>query len=82
MEDGVDVESAGRFFCEANAVIANAEAQLDGVAFELLDVALAGLGEVMEGSEDAHSGLAVDAADIARAGGVKMIFFTPVPVSG
>jgi len=64
MEDGVNVESTGRFFCEVDAVIADAEAQLSGVAFELLDVTLAGLGEAMEGGEDAHGSLAVDAADV------------------
>jgi hypothetical protein len=42
VQDGVNVESAGRVLDEADAVVADAQAQIVGVAFELLDVALAG----------------------------------------
>jgi hypothetical protein len=62
---GVDVEGVRRFFREANAVVADAEPQLAGVALQLLDVALARLREAVESREDAHCRIAVDLADIS-----------------
>lgn len=52
------------FFGEADAVVADAESQLARVSLQLLDVAVARLGEAVETGEDAHGGVAVDAADI------------------
>jgi hypothetical protein len=67
--DGVDDEGVLRFFGEADAVVADAEAKLFGVALQLLDVAFSGLGEAVEGGENAHGGGAVDAADIGAGRG-------------
>jgi hypothetical protein len=47
MEDRMDAQGAARFFGEADAVVADAKAQLAGLSLELLDVALVGLGETM-----------------------------------
>jgi hypothetical protein len=66
--DGVDDEGVVGFFGEADAVVADAEAKLFGVALELLDVALAGLGEAVESGENPHGVGAVDAADIGAWG--------------
>ncbi len=83
MQDGVNVECAGRVLDEADAVIADAQAQIVGVAFELLDVALAGTGEAVQRGEDAHGGLAVDAAHVgARGWGEDDLFHAREPVSG
>jgi hypothetical protein len=60
----MDAEGVVGFFSEAEAVIADAEAQLSGLSLKLLDVALAGLGEAMERGEDAHGGVAVETADV------------------
>ena len=69
MADGVDDEGVLRLFGEADAVVADAEAEFFGVALQLLDVALAGLGEAVEGGENPHGVGAVDAADIGAGGG-------------
>jgi hypothetical protein len=69
VQDGVNVERAGRVFDEADAVVANAQSQLASVAFELLDVALAGAGEAIQCGEDAHGAVAVDAAHIGALAG-------------
>jgi hypothetical protein len=83
VEDGVNVEGAGRVLDEADAIVADAQAQIVGVALELLDVALAGAGEVVERGEDAHGGVAVDAAHIgARGWGEDDLFHAREPVSG
>ena len=47
MLDGGDVQGIAEVV-EADAVVADAQAQIVGVAFELLDVALAGAGEAVE----------------------------------
>jgi hypothetical protein len=47
----VDDEGVVGFFGEADAVVADAEPKLFGVALQLLDVAFAGLGEAMEGAQ-------------------------------
>jgi len=52
VQDGVNVECAGRVLDEADAVVADAQAQIVGVALELLDIALAGAGEVVERGEN------------------------------
>jgi hypothetical protein len=67
--DGVDDESVVGFFGEADAVVSDAEAKLFGVALQLLDVALAGLGEAVEGGQNPHGVGAVDAADIGAGWG-------------
>jgi hypothetical protein len=64
MADGMDAEGVVRFFRETDAVVADAEAQLAGLSLELLDIALTGLGEAKECGEDAHGGVAVEAADV------------------
>jgi hypothetical protein len=65
MADGMDAEGVVRFFGEAHAVIADAETQLARLSLEFFNVALAGLGEAMQYSEDAHGGIAVETADIS-----------------
>ena len=57
MADGMDVEVVVGFFGKAHAVVANAKAQLAGLPFEFLDVALASLGEAMKHGEDARGSL-------------------------
>src|SRR5437867_12885209 len=64
MTDRMDVQGTGRFFGEADAVVADAETQLGGLPLELFDIALVGLGEAMERLEDAPGGVAVETADI------------------
>ncbi len=64
MADGMDAQGAAGSFCEADAVVADAEAQLAGLSLELLDVALVGFGKAMECFEDAHGGVAVETADV------------------
>src|SRR5947209_16944058 len=64
MTDTMDAQGTGRFFGEADAVVADAETQLGGLPLELFDIALVGLGEAMERFEDAHGGVAVETADI------------------
>ena len=61
---GVDDEGVLRLFGEADAVVADAEPEFFGVALELLDIAFAGLGEAVEGGENPHGRLAVDAAHV------------------
>ena len=60
----MDAQGVFRFFGEANAVVANAEAQLARLSLELFDVAFASLSETMERREDAHGSVAVETADI------------------
>lgn len=64
MSHGVDEEGVLRFFGEADAVVADTQPQVTGVTLDLLDVAFAPLGEAMESGEDAHGGVAIDAAEI------------------
>ena len=66
MQDGVNEDGSRRLFVEADAVVADAEAEFAGVALQLLDVAFAGAGEAIESGENAHGGLAVDAAHVGR----------------
>jgi hypothetical protein len=66
--DGVNDEAVVGFFGKADAVVSDAEAEFFGIALELLDVSLAGLGEAVEGGENPHSVGAVDAADIGAGG--------------
>ena len=60
----MDAEGVVRFFGEADAVVTDAEAQLAGLSLELLGVAFAGFSKAKEYGEDAHGGIAVEAADI------------------
>lgn len=64
MTDGMDAQNVVQFFSETNAIVANAKAQLAGLSLELLGVALARLGETMEGEEDTHGGVAVETPDV------------------
>ena len=48
MADGVDDVGVVRFFGEADAVVTDAKTELFGIALQLLDVSLAGLGEAVE----------------------------------
>ena len=83
MQDGVNVEGAGRVLDEADAIVADAQTQIVGVAFELLDVALAGAGEAVQRGENAHGGVAVDAAYVGTRGwGEDDLFHVREPVSG
>jgi len=65
MTDGMNVQSVVGFFGEANSVIADAEAQFAGLSLELLDIALACLGETKERGEDAHGGVTVEPPDVS-----------------
>jgi hypothetical protein len=47
----------------------SAQSQLASVAFELLDVALAGAGEAIQCGEDAQGGVPLDAAHIGALAG-------------
>ncbi len=60
----MDDEGVVGFFGEANAVVSDAKAKLFGVALEFLNIALASLGEAVEGGENPHGVGAVDATDI------------------
>ena len=71
----MDDEGVVGFFGEAEAVVADAEPQLFGVALQLLDVALASLGEAVQGGQNPHGVGAVDAADIGAGRGVQSISF-------
>jgi hypothetical protein len=62
MTDGVDAEGVVRLFGEADAVVTDAKAQFAGLSLELLDVALASLGEAKERGEDARGGVAAETA--------------------
>jgi hypothetical protein len=65
MENGVDAESVGLLFGEAHAVFADAQAQF------------AGLSEAVQRGEDAHSGLAIDTANVSLSGDSKDNFLHP-----
>ena len=67
--DGVNDEGVVRLFGEADAVVSDAEPEFFGVALELLDIALAGLGEAVQGGKNPHGVGAVDAADIGAGRG-------------
>jgi len=69
--DGVNSESVGMLLGEAHAVVADAQAQFAGLSMELLDIALTGLREAVQRGEDAHSGLAVNAANVSLRGDGK-----------
>ena len=60
----MDAQDVIRLFREANAVVANAKSQLARLSLKLFDVALASLSEAMERGKDAHSGVAVQAANV------------------
>ena len=60
-----------RFLGEANTVVADAKAQLGGVALQLLDIALAGFGEAVESSEDAHRHIAINLPNVGSRGSSK-----------
>jgi hypothetical protein len=64
MTDGMNAEGVIRFFGEADAVVADTEAQLAGLSLELLDVALASLGEAKKCGKDAHGGVAIETTDV------------------
>lgn len=64
MTDGVDKKDIAGFLGKADAVVADPKAQFAGLSPELLNVTLAGLSEAMECGEEAHSGVAVETADI------------------
>ena len=64
--DGVDDEGVLRLFGEADAVVADAKAELFGIALQLLDVSFAGLGEAVESGKNPHG---VGAADIGAGWG-------------
>lgn len=48
MQDGVNVECAGRVLSEADEIVADAWAQIVGVALELLDISPTGAGDVVQ----------------------------------
>jgi hypothetical protein len=75
--NGMDAQRVVGFFGETHAVIAHAKAQLANLSLQLLDVPLASLGEAMDGKEDAHGGVAVEAADGGAGALGPAIFFTP-----
>lgn len=78
MQDGVNVNSAGRVFDEADSVVADPQTQLASFSLKPLNIAIAGASEAIQRREYAHGRLAVDTSHIARADGVKTTFFTPL----
>jgi len=64
MADGMDAQGVVRFCGEADAVVADAEAQLAGLSLEFFEVALARFGEAKERAEDAHGSIAIETADV------------------
>ncbi len=80
MQDGVNVERAGRVFDEADAVVADAQAQLAVLPSSFL---MSPSPVRAKRSSAVRMRMAVSRSmrrTSARAGGVKMIFFTPGPV--
>jgi hypothetical protein len=71
MEDGVEAESVGMLFGEAHAVFADAQARFAGLSLQFLHIAFAGLGEAVQRGEDAHTGLAIDTANVSLSGDGK-----------
>lgn len=71
VEDGVDAKRVGMLFGEAHAVVADAQAQFAGLSLEFLHIAFAGLSEAVQRGEDAHSGLAIDTANVSLSGDGK-----------
>ena len=71
MKDGVDAESVGMLFGEAHAVVADAQAHFAGLSLEFLQIAFAGLSEAVQRGGDAHSGLAIDTANVSLSGDGK-----------
>ena len=67
----MDEQGVGRFFGKADAVIADAEPQLAGVALQLLDVALACLRKTVESGEDTHGSVPIDLANVDSRRGSK-----------
>lgn len=71
VEDGVDAEDVGMFFGEADAVVADTQAQFAGLSLKLLHVTFAGLRKAVKRGEDVHGSLAVDAANVCLSGDGK-----------
>lgn len=71
MKDSVNAESVRILFGEADAVVADAQAQFAGLSLELLHIAFAGLSKAVQRGEDAHGSLAVDAAHVSLSGDGK-----------
>ena len=81
VQDGVNVERAGRVFDEADAVVADAQAQLARCC--LASFLMSPSPVRAKRSSAVRMRMAVSRSmrrTSARAGGVKMIFFTPGPV--
>ncbi len=68
MANGVNVQRVGRFFGEANSIIADAQTIFFRFALQLLDVAFSRLRKPMKSSKDSHGRFAVDAANVGTRG--------------
>ena len=64
MTNGMDAERVRGVFGEAQAAVADTQAQFAGFSLKLLDIAFARLGETVERIEDTHGHLAVQTADV------------------
>lgn len=64
MPHGMDVQRAAGFFREANAIVADPQAQFAFLIPELSDIALAGFSETMKSGEDSHGCVAVKPANV------------------
>jgi uncharacterized OsmC-like protein len=71
MEDGVNAENVGMFFGKTHAVVANAQAKFAGLSPELFHIAFTGCSKAVQRSQDAHCGLAIDAAHVSLSGDSK-----------
>ena len=71
MQNGVNVNSAGRVFDEADSVVADPQTQLASFSLKPLNIAIAGASEAIQRREYAHGRLAVDTSHIGARGWSK-----------
>lgn len=73
----------GGFSTKRTRIVTDAQAQIVGVALELLGIALASAGEMVQRGENAHGRVAVDAAHVGvRGWSEDDLFHAQKPVSG
>jgi hypothetical protein len=65
MTDGMNAQGVAGFFGEADAIVANAEAQFAGLSLELSHITLAGLRKPVERGKDTHGGVSIQAANVS-----------------
>lgn len=61
----VDEKSVRGFFRETDTVVSDAQAQFTRVPLHFSNIAVAGFGKAVESCEDAHGGVAIDAAHLS-----------------